>query len=84
MLRPTNKPCFYIPIILFIGKYLKGLALGLEKEKEKEKQGFGEKKKGQEANFSDLSLMVTPTGFEPISSEPESEILSIELWGLFN
>ena len=23
--------------------------------------GFGEKKKGQEANFSDLSLMVTPT-----------------------
>lgn len=28
--------------------------------------------------FSYYSL-VTPTGFEPISSEPESEILSIEL-----
>ncbi len=27
-------------------------------------------------------LIVTPTGFEPISSEPESDILSIELWGL--
>ncbi len=26
---------------------------------------------------------VTPTGFEPISSEPESDILSIELWGHF-
>ncbi len=25
---------------------------------------------------------VTPSGFEPKSSEPESEILSIELWGL--
>jgi site-specific DNA recombinase len=45
--------------------------------------GFGEKKKGQEANFSNLSLMVTPTGFEPISSEPESEILSIELGGQY-
>jgi hypothetical protein len=43
---------------------------------------FGENKKGQATNFSDLSLMVTPTGFEPISSEPESEILSIELGGL--
>lgn len=42
-------------------------------------KAFEENKKGQEANFSDLSLMVTPTGFEPISSEPESEILSIEL-----
>lgn len=28
-----------------------------------------------------MLLFVTPTGFEPISSEPESEILSIELWG---
>lgn len=27
------------------------------------------------------SLLVTPAGFEPISSEPESEILSIELRG---
>jgi site-specific DNA recombinase len=27
--------------------------------------GFGENKKGQEANFSDLSLMVTPAGFKP-------------------
>ena len=26
-------------------------------------------------------LFVTPSGFEPKSSEPESEILSIELWG---
>ena len=42
---------------------------------------FKENKKGQTANFSDLSLMVTPKGFEPISSEPESEILSIELQG---
>ena len=24
---------------------------------------------------------VTPPGFEPRSSEPESDILSIELWG---
>ena len=28
-----------------------------------------------------MPLPVTPKGFEPISSEPESEILSIELWG---
>ncbi len=26
-------------------------------------------------------INVTPSGFEPKSSEPESEILSIELWG---
>lgn len=26
---------------------------------------------------------VTPPGFEPRSSEPESDILSIELWGRF-
>lgn len=26
-------------------------------------------------------IKVTPSGFEPKSSEPESEILSIELWG---
>lgn len=28
-----------------------------------------------------MFLKVTPSGFEPKSSEPESEILSIELWG---
>ncbi len=28
-------------------------------------------------------FFVTPSGFEPKSSEPESEILSIELWSLF-
>jgi hypothetical protein len=27
---------------------------------------------------------VTPPGFEPRSSEPESDILSFELWGLFS
>ncbi len=33
-------------------------------------------------NYSSLSCVkVTPSGFEPKSSEPESEILSIELWG---
>lgn len=29
-----------------------------------------------------IKTYVTPSGFEPKSSEPESEILSIELWGL--
>ena len=28
-----------------------------------------------------ICVKVTPSGFEPKSSEPESEILSIELWG---
>lgn len=33
-------------------------------------------------NYSYISYVkVTPSGFEPKSSEPESEILSIELWG---
>ena|GEM_PF-981585 len=39
------------------------------------------KKNGTNPSFLDLSREVTPPGFEPRSSEPESEILSIELWG---
>jgi hypothetical protein len=31
--------------------------------------------------YSFFEDKVTPSGFEPKSSEPESEILSIELWG---
>ena len=30
------------------------------------------------------NLPVTPPGIEPRSSEPESDILSIKLWGLSN
>ena len=37
-----------------------------------------QKKRGFEENLK-TSALVIPTGFEPISSEPESEILSIEL-----
>ena len=30
-----------------------------------------------------MLCFVTPSGFEPKSSEPESEILSIELWSRY-
>ena len=36
-------------------------------------------KKGTNYDFSSLSLHVLPKGFEPLSSVPETEILSIEL-----
>ncbi len=32
---------------------------------------------------SEKLCFVTPSGFEPKSSEPESEILSIELWSRY-
>jgi site-specific DNA recombinase len=44
---------------------------------------FEKIKTGQFNKNFELSRQVTPAGFEPISSEPESEILSIELRGQF-
>ncbi len=40
-------------------------------------------KKRDSIKIDKIPHLVTPTGFEPISSEPESDILSIELWGQY-
>lgn len=40
-------------------------------------------KKGDSIKIDKIPAWVTPPGFEPRSSEPESDILSIELWGRY-